>query len=96
MLTFLYFLLAIRAFTNISFLSLSYLSCTLRSTPISTLPSRANHLQSTIQDLIQIKPHDFGKPSAQAIKDAINSKYSNKIVPGVGLCVALWDLVSAT
>jgi DNA-directed RNA polymerase III subunit RPC8 len=46
--------------------------------------------------LIQIKPHDFGKPSAQAIKDAINSKYSNKIVPGVGLCVALWDLVSAT
>ncbi|KAL1594669.1 DNA-directed RNA polymerase III complex subunit Rpc25 [Nothophoma quercina] len=53
-------------------------------------------LQSTIQDLIQLKPQDFGKPSAQAIKDAINTKYSNKIVPGVGLCIALWDLLSAT
>ena len=53
-------------------------------------------MQSTIQDLIQIKPQDFGKPSAEAIKDAINDKYSNKIVPGVGLCIALWDLLTAT
>ncbi|XPS70981.1 DNA-directed RNA polymerase III complex subunit Rpc25 [Ascochyta lentis] len=51
---------------------------------------------STIQDLIQLKPQDFGKPSAQAIKDAINDKYSDKVVPGVGLCIALWDLLSAT
>jgi hypothetical protein len=53
-------------------------------------------IQSTIQDLIQIKPQDFGKPSVEAIKDAINDKYSNKIVPGVGLCIALWDLLSTT
>ena len=52
--------------------------------------------QTTIEDLIQIKPQDFEKPSAQAIKDAINDKYANKIVPNVGLCICLWDLLSAT
>lgn len=53
-------------------------------------------LQTTIQDLIQIKPQDFEKPSAQAIKDVVNDKYSNRIVPGIGLCLCMWDLVSAT
>jgi DNA-directed RNA polymerase III subunit RPC8 len=52
--------------------------------------------QTTIQDLIQIKPQDFHKPSAQAIKDVVNEKYSNKIVPGVGLCICMWDLLSST
>jgi DNA-directed RNA polymerase III subunit RPC8 len=52
--------------------------------------------QTTIQDLIQIKPQDFAKPSAQAIKDVVNEKYSNKIVPGIGLCICMWDLISAT
>ncbi|KAF2831770.1 DNA-directed RNA polymeras-like protein III 25 kDa polypeptide [Ophiobolus disseminans] len=51
---------------------------------------------TTIQDLIQIKPHDFVKPSAEAIKDVVNEKYSNKIVPGVGLCICMWDLLSST
>jgi DNA-directed RNA polymerase III subunit RPC8 len=46
--------------------------------------------------LIQIKPQDFEKPSAQAIKDVVNDKYSNRIVPGIGLCLCMWDLVSAT
>jgi DNA-directed RNA polymerase III subunit RPC8 len=52
--------------------------------------------QTTIQDLIQIKPQDFAKPSAQAIKDVVNEKYSNKIVPGVGLCICMWDLLKTT
>ncbi|KAJ4372018.1 DNA-directed RNA polymerase III complex subunit Rpc25 [Neocucurbitaria cava] len=51
---------------------------------------------TTIQDLIQIKPQDFSRPSAQAIKDVVNEKYSNKIVPGIGLCICMWDLLSAT
>ncbi|KAL1795211.1 hypothetical protein ACET3X_007027 [Alternaria dauci] len=51
---------------------------------------------TTIQDLIQIKPQDFEKPSAQAIKDVVNDKYSNRIVPGIGLCLCMWDLISAT
>lgn len=53
-------------------------------------------LQTTIQDLIQIKPQDFEKPSAQAIKDVINDKYSNKIIPNIGLCLCMWDLLSAS
>lgn len=52
--------------------------------------------QTTIQDLIQIKPQDFSKPSAQAIKDVVNEKYANKIVPGIGLCICMWDLLTAT
>jgi DNA-directed RNA polymerase III subunit RPC8 len=55
-----------------------------------------NIAQSTIQDLIQIKPEDFTKPSAQAIKDVINEKYSNKVVPGIGLCICMWDLLTST
>lgn len=51
---------------------------------------------TTIQDLIQIAPQDFYKPSDQAIKDVVNDKYSNKIVPGIGLCICMWDLLSAT
>ncbi|KAF2847570.1 DNA-directed RNA polymeras-like protein III 25 kDa polypeptide, partial [Plenodomus tracheiphilus IPT5] len=51
---------------------------------------------TTIQDLIQITPQDFDKPSEQAIKDVVNAKYSNKIVPGIGLCICMWDLLSAT
>ena len=35
--------------------------------------------QTTISDLVQIAPHDFGKPSAQAVEDNINAKYSNKV-----------------
>ena len=54
------------------------------------------NLQTTIQDLIQIPPQDFSKPSAQAIKDVINEKYSNKVIPGIGLGICMWDLLSAT
>jgi DNA-directed RNA polymerase III subunit RPC8 len=53
-------------------------------------------LQTTIQDLIQIKPQDFRKESPDAIKDVVNDKYSNKIVPGIGLCICMWDLISST
>lgn len=36
-------------------------------------------LQTTISDLIQIKPEEFEKSSIQAIKDAIHAKYANKV-----------------
>ncbi|KAF2196883.1 DNA-directed RNA polymerase III polypeptide, partial [Delitschia confertaspora ATCC 74209] len=51
---------------------------------------------TTIQDLIQITPEDFEKPSAQAIKDAINEKYANKVLQKVGLCICMWDLLEAS
>ncbi|KAF2106697.1 DNA-directed RNA polymeras-like protein III 25 kDa polypeptide [Lophiotrema nucula] len=51
---------------------------------------------TTIQDLIQIAPPDFHKPSPQAIKDAINAKYANKVVLNIGLCICMWDLLSSS
>ncbi|KAJ4287185.1 DNA-directed RNA polymerase III complex subunit Rpc25 [Kalmusia sp. IMI 367209] len=51
---------------------------------------------TTIEDLIQIAPQDFDKPSAQAIKDAINIKYANKVIHKVGLCICMWDLLKAS
>jgi DNA-directed RNA polymerase III subunit RPC8 len=46
--------------------------------------------------LIQIQPQDFSKKSPEAIKDVVNDKYSNKVVPGIGLCICMWDLISST
>ncbi|KAF2874886.1 DNA-directed RNA polymeras-like protein III 25 kDa polypeptide [Massariosphaeria phaeospora] len=51
---------------------------------------------TTIQDLIQIAPQEFDKPSAQALKDAINEKYANKVIQNIGLCICLWDLLEAS
>ncbi|CAI6332116.1 unnamed protein product [Periconia digitata] len=51
---------------------------------------------TTIEDLIQITPQEFGKPSVQAIKDAINTKYANKVIQNVGLCMCLWDIVQTS
>jgi len=49
-----------------------------------------------ISDLIQIKPRDFNKPSAEAIEDNINAKYANKVIQKIGLCICLYDLLSAS
>lgn len=35
--------------------------------------------QTTISDLVQIRPEDFSKFSAVAIEDNINEKYANKV-----------------
>ncbi|KAF2682857.1 DNA-directed rna polymerase III 25 kd polypeptide [Lentithecium fluviatile CBS 122367] len=51
---------------------------------------------STIEDLIQIEPEATGRPSAQAIKDAINTKFSNKIIQKVGLCICLFDILQTS
>ncbi|KAF2442597.1 hypothetical protein P171DRAFT_434070 [Karstenula rhodostoma CBS 690.94] len=51
---------------------------------------------TTIEDLIQIAPQDFSKESAQAIKDAINIKYANKVIHKVGLCITMWDMLKAS
>lgn len=53
-------------------------------------------METTISDLIQIAPHDFRKPSAQAIEDNIGRKYANKVVQNVGLCICFWDLLKAS
>ncbi|KAF2277575.1 DNA-directed rna polymerase III 25 kd polypeptide [Westerdykella ornata] len=51
---------------------------------------------TTIKDLVQITPEDFRKTSAEAIKDAINAKYSDRIIPNIGLAICLYDLLSTS
>jgi DNA-directed RNA polymerase III subunit RPC8 len=52
--------------------------------------------QATISDVIPIAPTDLGKKSPDAIHDGIHSKYSNRVLHKVGLCLCLWDLLSAS
>ncbi|KAI9746116.1 MAG: DNA-directed RNA polymerase III subunit rpc25 [Claussenomyces sp. TS43310] len=54
------------------------------------------HLQTKISDLVQIAPEDFSKSSISAIEDNINAKYSNKVIQEVGLCICLYDVLSAS
>ncbi|RFU34359.1 hypothetical protein B7463_g1972, partial [Scytalidium lignicola] len=49
-----------------------------------------------IADLVEITPEDFSKDAAQAIEDNINAKYANKVIQKIGLCICLYDLLSAS
>ena len=51
---------------------------------------------TTLEDVIHIVPSDFDKRSRQVLEDNINQKYANRILHGVGLCISLYDLVSAS
>jgi DNA-directed RNA polymerase III subunit RPC8 len=46
--------------------------------------------------LVQIKPEDFNKHPEVAIEDNINLKYSNKVIQKIGLCICMYDLLSAS
>ena len=52
--------------------------------------------QTKIADLVQIAPEDFDKKAALAIEDSINAKYANKVIQKIGLCICLYDLLSAS
>ena len=43
---------------------------------------------------MQIQPRDFGKDLLEAITAALNEKYPNRVVPQLGLCIALYDVVA--
>ncbi|KAL7005261.1 DNA-directed RNA polymerase III complex subunit Rpc25 [Cystobasidiomycetes sp. EMM_F5] len=47
---------------------------------------------SRLKDTVQIQAHNFGKDREVALKDELNKKYANKVLPQVGLCVALFDI----
>mmetsp|Transcript_43060 Transcript_43060/g.71584 ORF Transcript_43060/g.71584 Transcript_43060/m.71584 type:complete len:225 (-) Transcript_43060:173-847(-) len=53
-----------------------------------------------LQDTVHIKPDEFAKPGENqaqvllnTITEAINEKYPNRVIPNVGLCVALHDIL---
>jgi DNA-directed RNA polymerase III subunit RPC8 len=45
---------------------------------------------------VQIKPSEFHKPSIRSIEDFINTKYADKVIHKVGLCVGFHSLISAS
>jgi DNA-directed RNA polymerase III subunit RPC8 len=53
-------------------------------------------IQTKIADLVQIIPEDFEKEASQAIEDNINAKYANRVIQKIGLCICLYDLLSAS
>ena len=46
-----------------------------------------------LKDTVTIAPSEFGKPLLTAVTDALSEKYPNKVVPGLGLCVTLHDIL---
>ncbi|KAL8730255.1 MAG: hypothetical protein Q9181_004722, partial [Wetmoreana brouardii] len=43
-----------------------------------------------------ISPEDFQKPSAESIEDNINAKYANRVIQKIGLCICLYDILTAS
>lgn len=46
--------------------------------------------------MVQIHPSDFNKPSARAIEEFINTKYADKVIHRVGLCVGFHSIISTS
>jgi hypothetical protein len=65
-------------------------------TPISFSYPISQTSQTKIADLVQIVPEDFEKDASLAIEDNINAKYANKVIQKIGLCICLYDLLSAS
>lgn len=47
-----------------------------------------------IEETIQVPAKLFGIERLAALEHMVNKKFSDSVIPGVGLCVALWDWVS--
>ncbi|AET41534.1 DNA-directed RNA polymerase III subunit RPC25 Ecym_8251 [Eremothecium cymbalariae DBVPG len=48
-----------------------------------------------ISDLVRIPPDQFHRDTASAINHQLNNKYANKVIPHVGLCITVYDLLAA-
>lgn len=48
-----------------------------------------------ISDLLRITPDAFDLPTEQSLRNAVHHKYANHVIPGVGLCVCLYDILEA-
>lgn len=47
----------------------------------------------TIKDTVIIKPKFIGSDLKEVIEQELNSRFSNKVVYRVGLCISLWDII---
>lgn len=48
-----------------------------------------------IQDLVRIPPDQFKRDTISSIAHELNNKYANKIIPHVGLCLTVYDILDA-
>eukprot|EP00123_Amoebidium_parasiticum_P004654 comp15939_c0_seq1/m.13338 comp15939_c0_seq1/g.13338 ORF comp15939_c0_seq1/g.13338 comp15939_c0_seq1/m.13338 type:complete len:236 (-) comp15939_c0_seq1:169-876(-) len=46
-----------------------------------------------IKDVIRIAPADFQREFSETVAAELNAKYANKVVPQVGLCIILFDII---
>lgn len=46
-----------------------------------------------LQDVVVIKPHEFGNDLVTVLKRRINQRLSNRVVPGLGLCISVYDIL---
>ncbi|GJQ11138.1 hypothetical protein GpartN1_g2929.t1 [Galdieria partita] len=44
-----------------------------------------------LEDTLRISPERFSLPKFDALSYTVHKKYSNRVLPGVGLCIGLWD-----
>ncbi|KAH9817804.1 RNA polymerase III subunit Rpc25-domain-containing protein [Melampsora americana] len=49
-----------------------------------------------IKDTIRVLARDFGRDRAKVLEQEINRKYANKVLPDVGLCLCLFNVVNAS
>lgn len=47
----------------------------------------------TIEEVVQVPPRLFGLSRFVAMEHEVHRKYSNKVLSGIGVCIALWDWV---
>ncbi|VDK80415.1 unnamed protein product [Litomosoides sigmodontis] len=47
-----------------------------------------------LEDTVRIKPHQFGEAFEPMLMKRLNEQFANKIVPGLGLCIIIYDLVN--
>jgi DNA-directed RNA polymerase III subunit RPC8 len=79
-------------------INISHQSTTHHCKPLTspTYVTPEMFILTTISDLVQIPPHEFHRADLEEITDKINEKYSNKVIQNIGLCIALYDLLSAS
>ena len=47
-----------------------------------------------MRSVVRLEPNKFERDLPDALSDALTEKLANKVLNGVGLVVALWDIIS--
>ncbi|SCU97883.1 LAMI_0F11914g1_1 [Lachancea mirantina] len=49
---------------------------------------------SKISDLVRVPPDEFHRSTKSAVVHQLNKKFSNRIIPHVGLCITVFDVLA--